>query len=268
MMLSCSSPMVPGETLTAKAELLQEWGYDAIAVFQPRETWTDGVRRELRSLFDNTGVRPVEFVLMDATYGNAMADDLELRQRCRAMYAEAAEVCSEIGAVTEIEFQYGAQDPLPLFDPFRQLSPAQKSEFADFYRSMLAIVEGSDGRILLEPINRYESGYLNRVSDNLEILDVVAHPNAGLLPDLFHMSIEESDPAAALRAAGSRIAHVHLGDNNRLLPGDGRLPWGEIFQALRDVGFDRYVNLECSTSGDPAITLPKTAAMLRELIAG
>ncbi|MCU1529296.1 MAG: Sugar phosphate isomerase/epimerase, partial [Frondihabitans sp.] len=267
MMLSCSSPMVPGTTLTEKAELLGQWGYDAIAVFQPLETWNDGALRELRSLNDRTGVRPVEFVLMDDTYGNAMASDPDLRGRCRAMYREAARVCAEIGAVTEIEFQYGVQDPLPLFEPFQQLDEEQTTDFIEFYREQLDIVAGTAGRVLLEPINRYESRYLNRVADNLEIVDAVAHPNAGLLPDIFHMSIEEADLPAALRAAGSRIAHVHLGDNNRLLPGYGHLPWPAIFEALRDVGYDGYLNLECSTSGDPAETLPATASTLRKLSA-
>jgi sugar phosphate isomerase/epimerase len=259
--------MVPGATLTEKAELLAQWGYDAIAVFQPLETWNDAVHRELVTLADRTGVRPVEFLLMSDDYGNAMADDPEVRARCRAMYREAAGVCAEIGAVTEIEFQYGAQDPLPLFDPFQQLDAQQKSGFIDFYREMLDVVAGTQGRVLLEPINRYESGYLNRVVDNLEIIDAVAHPNAGLLPDVFHMSIEESDLPAALRLAGDRIAHVHLGDNNRLLPGYGHLPWPAIFQALRDIGYDRCVNLECSTTGDPAVTLPAMAETLRRWIA-
>jgi sugar phosphate isomerase/epimerase len=267
MKLSCSSPMVPGATLTEKAELLAQWGYDAIAVFQPLETWDHNVRRELTTLADRTGVRPVEFVLMSDTYGNAMAEDADLRERCRSMYREAARVCAEIGAVTEIEYQYGPQDPLPLFDPFRQLDARQKAGFIDFYGEMLEVVAGSAGRVLLEPINRYESKYLNRVVDNLEIIDAVAHPNAGLLPDIFHMSIEEADLPAAIRAAGSKIAHVHLGDNNRLLPGYGHLPWLAIFQALRDVGYADYVNLECSTSGDPAGTLPATAATLRQWIA-
>jgi len=266
MKLSCSSPMVPGATLTEQADLLAQWGYDGIAVFQPLETWSDTVHRELVSLAERTGVRPVEFLLMSDFYGKAMADDPDLRARCRAMYREAAIVCAEIGAVTEIEFQYGAQDPLPLFDPFPQLDAQQKSDFIDFYREMLEVVAGSQGRVLLEPINRYESGYLNRVIDNMEIIDAVAHPNAGLLPDVFHMSIEEPDLPASLRLAGSHVAHVHLGDNNRLLPGNGHLPWRDIFEALRDIGFDGYVNLECSTTGDPAVTLPAMAATLRDWI--
>jgi sugar phosphate isomerase/epimerase len=266
MKLSCSSPMIPGSTLTEQADNLARWGYDAIAVFHPLETWNDQARRELVSLADRTGIVPVEFVLTDDIYGKAMSDDLDLRERCRAMYREAASVCAEIGAVTEIEFEYGPQIPLPLFDPFQRLDTAQKAEFLLFYLEMLDIVAGTDGRILLEPINRYESKYLNLVADNLELIEAVAHPNAGLLPDVFHMSIEESDLPAALRAAGPQVAHVHLGDNNRLLPGYGHLPWAEIFRALHEIGFDGSVNLECSTSGDPDVTLPATASMLRKLI--
>ncbi|WP_426324901.1 sugar phosphate isomerase/epimerase family protein [Microbacterium sp. E-13] len=266
MMLCCSSPMVPGETLTAKAELLAEWGYDAIAVFQPLDAWSSDARRELVSLEDRTGIRPVEFVLSDDVYGNAMSEDAALRERCRAMYRRSAEVCAEIGAVTEIEFEYGAQNPLPLFEPFRQLSPSQHSAFVEFYLEMLDVVAGSDGRVLLEPINRYESGYLNRIADNVRIIDEVAHPNAGLLPDLFHMSIEESDPAQALRDAGAHVVHVHLGDSNRLLPGSGHLDWPAIVQALRDVDYRGYLNLECSTEADPNVTLPATARRLRKLV--
>ncbi len=266
MKLCCSSPMVPGETLTAKADLLRDWGYDAIAVFQPLETWGAAARDELFALEARTGIRPVEFVLVDDVYGNAMSADPELQARCRAIYRETAEVCADLGAVTEIEFEYGAQNPLPLFDPFRQLSPAQHDAFVTFYREMLGRVEGSDARVLLEPINRYESRYLNRVEDNLRIIEEVAHPNAGLLPDLFHMSIEEADPARSLREAADRIVHVHLGDSNRLLPGHGHLDWSAVFDALHDVGYSGYLNLECSTEGDPAVSLPATAGRLRKLL--
>jgi sugar phosphate isomerase/epimerase len=128
---------------------------------------------------------------------------------------------------------------------------------------MLAVVAGTEGQVLLEPINRYECRYLNLVSDNLEIIEAVDHPNAGLLPDTFHMSIEETDVASSIRAAGDRVAHVHLGDNNRLLPGHGRLDWPSIFGALNEIGFEGAVSLECSTEGDPAETLPATAERLR-----
>ena len=265
MKLSCSSPMVPGPTLTDKARNLRWWGYDAIAVFQPYRDWSDDLREELGSLEKRTGVRVAEFVFMDASYGNAMSPDDELRDRCRTMYQLAAAVCAQIGAVTEIEYQYGPQDPMPLFDPYQQLSRDQAEDFTAFYRQVLDLVAGTPARVLLEPINRYECRYLNRIADNIRIIDAVAHPNAGLLPDTFHMSIEEADMGQALIQAGHRIAHVHLGDSNRLLPGHGLLDWRGIFGALDTVGYDGYVNLECSTTGDPAVTLPATAAWIRDL---
>ncbi|PRY18555.1 sugar phosphate isomerase/epimerase family protein [Kineococcus rhizosphaerae] len=267
MLLACSSPMVPAGTLTQKARLLRQWGFDALAVFWPLADWTPAVRAELVGLEAATGVRPVEFVLTDAVYGKAMDPDLDLRARCRAMYREAAGVCAELGAVTEIEFEYGPQDPLPLFHPFQQLDAGQREGFCTFYRELLEVVTGTAGRVLLEPLNRYESRYLNRVEDNLAILEEVAHPNAGLLPDTFHLSLEESDLGAALRRAGDHVAHVHLGDSNRLLPGHGLLEWEEVFAALRDIGYAGALNLECSTEGDPALSLPPTVARLRGLIA-
>ncbi|MGO4856302.1 sugar phosphate isomerase/epimerase family protein [Arthrobacter sp. 2MCAF14] len=266
MELCCSSPMVPGATITEKARHLRAWGYDAIAVFQPFADWNEETKAELVSLEERTGIRPAEFVLIDDVYGNAMSSDPELRERCRAMYRQAAEVCAQIGAVTEIEFQYGPQNPMPLFDPYQQLSTEQEGAFVAFYREMLDIVAGTQGRVLLEPLNRYESRYLNLISDNARIVDAVAHPNAGLLPDTFHMSIEEERMGDALRHAGDRIVHVHLGDSNRLLPGQGILDWSEIFAALQEVGYKGYVNLECSTSGDPANTLPATARFLHQLM--
>lgn len=266
MLLCASTPMIPAETLTGKAELLRRWGYDAIAVFQPYEHWSDSVHDELRTLEARTGVRPVEFVLTSEIYGKAMSADAGLRSACRDMYRRAVDVCAELSMVTEVEYEYGQQDPMPLFEPYQQMDAQQESEFIAFYGDLVDRARGSQASVLLEPLNRYESRYLNSVADNLRILDKIDHPNAGLLPDTFHMSIEEADIPKALRAAGDAVRHVHLGENNRTLPGHGTLDWGQIFQALRDIGFDRTVNLECSTSGDPYETLPATAKRLREYI--
>lgn len=268
MIPCCSSPMVPGATLTEKADLLREWGYGAIAVFWPHEEWSDAVHRELVALQERTGVRPVEFVLTSEVYGHAMSPDDGLRRACRDMYRQAADVCGELGLVTEIEYEYRSQDPMPLFDPYQQLSPQEEERFLAFYLELLGRVEGTSAGVLLEPLNRYESRYLNSVDDNLRLVERVAHPNAGLLPDTFHMSIEESSIPDALRRAGGQVKHVHLGENNRLLPGHGSLDWPAIFDALREIGFEGSVNLECSTTGDPAQTLPAAAARLRELASG
>jgi sugar phosphate isomerase/epimerase len=203
--------------------------------------------------------------LTDPMYGRLMDPDATSRAACRAMYRAAAQVCAELGMVTELEFQYGPQDPMPLFDPYQKLTDVQLSDFVAMYRELAEPVQGSAGLLLLEPLNRYESRYLNSVADCLDALAAVDRPGTGLLFDFFHVAIEEADIAAAIRLAGDRIKHVHLADNNRMLPGYGNIDWAGCLAALKSVGYDGYLNLECSPSGDPATTLPATSAFLRPL---
>jgi sugar phosphate isomerase/epimerase len=267
MKLSCSSPMVPGETLTAQAEALKEWGYDAISIFYPADRWCPATRDEVLGLEDRTGIVPCEFAFSSPLYGHLMDSDLARRQAARAMYKEAAVLCAELGsAVTELEFEYGPQDPLPLFDPYQALDEGQREAFTEMYLELLEPVQGTDARVLLEPINRYESRYLNSVSDCVDAVCAVSNPRAGLLFDFFHVSIEEANIAESIKQAADLIFHVHLADNNRLLPSMGNIDWPACIEVLRSAGYDGVLNLECSTSGDPAVTLPATAAYLRTLI--
>jgi sugar phosphate isomerase/epimerase len=258
--------MVPGQTMTAKAEALKGWGFDAMSIFYPFDDWSPAVREEILGLQDRTGMVPCEFVLTDPLYGHLMDPDPALRAASRAMYREAAEVCAELDAVTELEFEYGAQDPLPLFDPYQSLSREQLEAFAAMYRELLEPVQGTGARVLLEPLNRYESRYLNSVADCIDALSAVDSAHAGLLLDFFHSSIEEADINEAISRGADQIRHVHLADNNRLLPGRGSIDWAHCLGALSSAGYDGYLNLECSTSGDPSTTLPAVATYLRTFI--
>ena len=99
--------MVPGKSLTAQAENLKRWGYDGIAVFIDYELWNEQLYEEIRNLQNRTGIVPCEFAFSDEIYGHLMDEDPQLRKASREMYKKAAEVCGEIGAVTELEFAYG-----------------------------------------------------------------------------------------------------------------------------------------------------------------
>lgn len=266
MKISCSNVMLPGTNLTEKALLLREWGYDAIALFINYSDWNDALYEEVMTLQERTGVIACEFAFGDALYGHLMSDDLALRKKSRAMYKLAAKVAGELGAVTELEFAYGAQNPLPLFHPYREMSASDEQSFIEMYEEVTEPLSGTAGQMLLEGINRYESPYLNSIKQCKDLVDKLNFSNAGVLADFFHMSIEEANIARSLRYAGASVKHVHLGDNNRLLPGYGATDWEAGFNALKEIGFTGFVNLECSTCGDPAQTLPAAAKFLRNLI--
>ncbi|GKS13212.1 hypothetical protein YDYSY3_42120 [Paenibacillus chitinolyticus] len=266
MKLACTNLMLPGNNLTEQANLLYKWGYDGIAIFVNYSEWNEELHAEILSLRERTGIIPCEFAFGDEIYGHLMDGDVEFRKKSREMYKLAAEISGELGAVTELEFAYGAQNPLPLFHPYQKMTEAEERDFLDMYKEVAEPLRGTKGQMLLEGINRYESPYLNSIKDCKDVIDALKLENTGVLADFFHMSIEEADMAESIKYAGDSIKHVHLGDNNRLLPGYGATDWKRCLDALKEIDYTGFLNLECSTSGDPSTTLPETAAFLKKMM--
>jgi D-psicose/D-tagatose/L-ribulose 3-epimerase len=109
----------------------------------------------------------------------------------------------------------------------------------------VAVYAAERGVVLAEEIvNRFELYHLNTLDQGIRLVDEVGHPNCKLHLDTFHAHIEEKDPAAAIRRAGSRIAHVHISENDRGVPGTGSVAWDANFAALRDIGYDGWLTVE------------------------
>ena len=98
--------------------------------------------------------------------------------------------------------------------------------------------------LLFEPLNRYETNLFNRVGDTVAFLQTLEATNVKILADLFHMNIEESSIADALRAAGKYIGHVHFADSNRLAMGFGHTEMAPVVKALREIGYEGYLSGE------------------------
>jgi D-psicose/D-tagatose/L-ribulose 3-epimerase len=84
-----------------------------------------------------------------------------------------------------------------------------------------------------------------------------------VLLDTFHMNIEEHDPAAAIRACGSHVAHFHACGCDRGAPGDDQIPWPKIAAALDEAGYEGPIVIESFTIENQAIA--KAAAIWRPL---
>jgi sugar phosphate isomerase/epimerase len=98
--------------------------------------------------------------------------------------------------------------------------------------------------LLFEPLNRYETNFINNVEGGLDLLSKVESKNVRLLCDLFHMNIEEADIVAALRQGGKSIGHIHLADSNRRPAGCGHTDFAPIGAALKEIGFDGFISAE------------------------
>jgi len=98
--------------------------------------------------------------------------------------------------------------------------------------------------LLVEPENRYETGYVHTVDEGVELINDVGLDNVRLMIDTFHMNIEEISMIEAVRRAERNLAHVHLADSNRLAPGMGHIDFAEVIGGLRSIGYDGYLGLE------------------------
>lgn len=98
-------------------------------------------------------------------------------------------------------------------------------------------------RIGLEPLNRFETNFLNRADQGLYLANEVGN-GVGVTLDTFHLNIEEADMLAAIRSAGSQLIDFHVADNNRLPPGQGSIDFKAVIDTLREIGYDGAVTSE------------------------
>jgi sugar phosphate isomerase/epimerase len=123
--------------------------------------------------------------------------------------------------------------------------------------------------IVIEPVNRYEINFINSVKpDGIEVISRVAHPNVKLMPDVFHMNIEDASIAGSLEAAAELVGYLHLADSNRWAPGQGHTDFPAILGALRKIGYDGYVGVEILPYPSPDEAAQQAITYLRTLIPG
>jgi D-psicose/D-tagatose/L-ribulose 3-epimerase len=117
--------------------------------------------------------------------------------------------------------------------------------------------------ICLEPVNRFETHFLNIAEDAVRYCKEVGYPNVKVHLDTFHMIREEVSFAQAVRTCGKEyLGYVHVCENNRGIPGTGLVPWKEFFSALKEIG---YTGPMCIESFDPSfVELNRLCAIWRK----
>ena len=121
-------------------------------------------------------------------------------------------------------------------------SPTEFVRLAAFHRHAGDIAAGYGIRLAIEPMNRFEAHMLNRMDDLARHLESVGHPAVTALYDTFHANVEEADPVDALTRNMHHVGHVHISENHRGIPGTGHVPWAATFRALKQAGYDGWLD--------------------------
>ena len=121
-------------------------------------------------------------------------------------------------------------------------------------------------RLTLEPVNRYESNFINNLQEGIDFIKRVDMPNLGLLADTFHMNIEEVSIYDSLKQAKDYITHIHVADSNRHAPGLGHLDFAKIVLTLREMEYRGYLSAEILPLPDQDSAAEMTINTLRQLM--
>jgi len=137
------------------------------------------------------------------------------------------------------------------------------SRYLDCMWRCADVAEPLGVELVVEPVNRYEVNFINDCAEGLAIVRRVGRPCVKLMPDLFHMNIEDASFRQAFEAAQDYIGYVHIADSNRLAPGWGHIPFDEVFHILSDIQYDGYVTAEILPKPDPDSAAEQAIRFLR-----
>ena len=251
--------IVPGETLEARLANLEAWGYQGIQL--ARGTLEMGWPA-ITSALENS---PIELCIAGGGRGLLAADEAE-RRAAVTQIAEGLHLAAQVGAVGSIV--------VPIFGRAQVSPPAPPQTMYELEFEMLVellseiapTAEEVGVPVILEPLNRYETHFLNRLDQGVELCREVGSSGIKIMADFFHMNIEEAKLGQAIERAADYIAYVHLADSNRYQPGAGHLDFVPGLSALKRIGYDGFMTLECRVVGsDKGQALAESAKTIREI---
>lgn len=249
---------VTTQVLAELAPQLSQMGFDLIEV--PLETIGDVAYEEGARIIGDNGLAVSACVAMGPDR-DLVHPDPAVRDNGISYVRRAIEAAHKLGATNLVGPIYSAVGRT------WATTPDERARDVDLLVSQLEKLARHaaehDVVLCLEPLNRFETSFLNLAAQALEVVDRVDHDACCLMLDTFHMNIEERSPGDAIRAAASRLRHVHACANDRGAPGSGSINWPEIAQALGDVGYDGPVVIESFTADVKSIA--RAAAIWRPL---
>lgn len=262
--ISCRLEVLPGEKVLDRLNHAAEFGFDAVSL--PGRFLNDYLDELRKCLADS----PLPLVSMSLGFsGSLLSPHKEVRRQCRDSFLKLFDICAQLGVgcvnVPPILIQ---DNPDRITDPGHYPSTEQAQD-ALLIEQLPVLGDQTQERgmmFLLEPVNRYESEYLNTVPHAAKLCETLNHDHIGLTCDFFHMQLEELSIPESLSKAGKWIKHVHVAENTRVEPGPGSLNFTPGFKTLKELKYSGFIELECRKLSGPAEkVLPKSVEYLRRL---
>jgi len=216
-------------------------GFDILEVNAPKVTLMSGAERDvLRGAVADAGLSLTYSIGMTADMDLA-SEDAGTRQKGIAFLQKVARAMKYMGGTILAGINYSSWP--------RKLLPGEDKQILTDraikgVREAIKAAEDNDVIFCVEVVNRFEQFIMNTAAEGIAFAERVGSPNCKILLDTFHMNIEEDSLRGSIVETGDWLGHFHLGETNRRPPGRGRIPWPEIFGALREINYQGAVVME------------------------
>ena len=230
------------EPLDRTCERLAQCGFESIEIMGEPETYAD--RDAVRATLQKHGIRCWGSVTLMLEDRDLLHPDDGKRAASVQYVKDCIDLVADLGG-EEITIVPG------LVGKTKPTAPAEQEwEWAVAgLRDVYEHTGPKSVRMALEPLNRFETYFINRGAQAIALAEAVGE-DCGVCLDAFHINIEESDPLEAIRDAGERLVDFHVADSNRMAPGMGHMDWPKIVETLRSVGYDGALTAEFVPSID------------------
>jgi D-psicose/D-tagatose/L-ribulose 3-epimerase len=216
---------------------IKSWGFDGVEVpiFRPREFAASAIRSGVEA---NGLECTVCSVLVQGF--SLISDDVAVRRATLTHMRDVISAAADAGTTVLAGPLYCPVGYLP----GRRRTPDEWNWAVEAYQHLGDTLVAHGMALAIEPLNRFETYFLNTAADAARLAEDVNHPNVGILFDTFHANIEEKRIDDGYRTVGRHLKHVHTCENDRGIPGSGHVEWNDVFRALRDVGYDGWLTIE------------------------
>ncbi len=236
----------------------KKWGFDTVEL--PIESPEHIDAAKVRAAADKAGLAVGSVCACmgpGRDFRGTAADQKTAMDYCKALIDQMVVLgCpSLIGPVYSVVGRIGAHD-----------DAEKKEQFALVVKNLKQLADYAEDKgvqICVEPLNRFETDFLNTCDQGLKLIKAVKSPALKLHLDTFHMNIEEKNQAAAILKAGSHLGHFHACGSDRGTPGNDHIDWKPIVAALRKVKYDGDVVIESFTTDVKVIA--RAAAIWRKM---
>jgi D-psicose/D-tagatose/L-ribulose 3-epimerase len=220
-----------------RLDAIQAAGFDGIEIpiLDPERFEARAVGAEL----DRRGLARTACSAVPVGASLAAADAAE-RERGRRHFRDCFDRCAEAG----IELLAG-----PFYTPVGTFTGGRRTveewhRVVGSWQELASAAAAAGVDVAIEPLNRFETYFLNTAADAMVLCDAIGHPAVGILFDTFHANIEEKSAALALRNTARHLKHVHTSENDRGTPGSGHVDWTAVLSTVREIGYDRWLTIE------------------------